>query len=72
MILKAMQDFDIDLDNSILVGDSLKDVQAANAAGVSKVFWFRDFETLSEKTIKCTQISKLVSVIPYLINSEKS
>ena len=34
MILKAVQEFNIDLSQSILIGDSVTDIQAANAAGV--------------------------------------
>lgn len=69
MILTAMRDFNIDLGKSILVGDSLKDIHAANAAGIGQVFMFRAFNKLIVNTAKCTQISKLASVMPYLINN---
>lgn len=35
MILDAMEDFDIDLDRSLLVGDKLSDIEAGRAAGVA-------------------------------------
>ena len=69
MILTAMRDFDIDLGKSILVGDSLKDIYAANASGIGQVFMFRAVEKLSVNTARCTQIFKLTSVIPYLIKN---
>jgi len=70
MIFAAMRDFDIDLGKSILVGDSLNDIYAANLAGIGQAFLFRALETLSVNTAKCTQISKLDSVIPYLIKTK--
>ncbi|MDX1460779.1 MAG: D-glycero-beta-D-manno-heptose 1,7-bisphosphate 7-phosphatase [Xanthomonadales bacterium] len=36
MILDAVQELDIDLDHSILVGDSARDIEAGRAAGVDK------------------------------------
>jgi len=37
MLLKAAQDLSIDLSQSIMIGDSLTDLQAGNAAGVRSV-----------------------------------
>ena len=34
MILQAIKDFDVDVEHSFLVGDSQRDVEAAEAAGV--------------------------------------
>ena len=68
MLLTAMRDFDIDLGRSILVGDTLKDIHAANAAGIRQVFLLRAAKASGPNNVKCTQISKLASVIPYLIN----
>lgn len=38
MILQALKDFDVDIKNSILVGDKQSDIDAANAAGITKTF----------------------------------
>jgi D-glycero-D-manno-heptose 1,7-bisphosphate phosphatase len=37
MILQAAQDLDLDLENSILIGDALTDIQAGRKAGISQV-----------------------------------
>jgi len=39
MILQAAKDFDIDLKQSILFGDSQRDIEAANNAGVKGIFF---------------------------------
>ncbi len=41
MILDAAQDFNIDLKQSILIGDNLSDIQAGYAAGVGQVVLVR-------------------------------
>ena len=38
MILQALKDFDIDITNSILVGDKQSDIEAGISAGISKTF----------------------------------
>lgn len=38
MILKAANEFDLDLKNSVLIGDSPRDIQAGMAAGLQKNF----------------------------------
>lgn len=38
MILSAQKEFDIDLDNSILVGDKISDVEAGINAGICKIY----------------------------------
>ena len=39
MLLSAAQDLEIDLANSVLVGDSWRDIQAADAAGLKQSFF---------------------------------
>ena len=34
MLLQAIKDFDVDVEHSLLIGDSQRDVDAAEAAGV--------------------------------------
>ncbi len=38
MILKALRDFDIDKSQSFLIGDSVRDIQAGDAAGLQACF----------------------------------
>jgi len=40
MLLQAANDFNIDLENSVLVGDSERDIQAAYAAGLKETYLF--------------------------------
>jgi D-glycero-D-manno-heptose 1,7-bisphosphate phosphatase len=51
MLLRAAKELNIDLANSIMVGDKNIDMQAACAAGLTKAYWFtpeaRDNETIS-------------------------
>jgi D-glycero-D-manno-heptose 1,7-bisphosphate phosphatase len=38
MLLQAMHDYDLDMAQSVLVGDKIADIEAARAAGVAKAF----------------------------------
>ena len=40
MLIQAAKDFHVDLKNSILIGDSERDIQAAHAAGVKQTYLF--------------------------------
>ena len=40
MLLKAADDYGVDLGRSVLVGDSLSDIEAGEAAGVGQLFHF--------------------------------
>ncbi|HDR8911062.1 TPA: D-glycero-beta-D-manno-heptose 1,7-bisphosphate 7-phosphatase [Burkholderia multivorans] len=42
MLLRARDEFDVDMARSIMIGDNLTDVEAALAAGVGRVFWLVD------------------------------
>jgi len=69
MIFAAMRKFDIDLNKSILIGDKMKDIQAANAAGIEQVFMLRANKILNTEIASSTQILDLASVIPHLSNN---
>jgi len=47
LFLKAMKDFDIDLENSFMIGDSEKDIEAANKIGCKGILLEKD-QKLSE------------------------
>lgn len=72
MIFAAMRDFDIDLSKSILVGDTFKDVQAADAAGIGKVFLLQADKISIVKNANCTQILDTASVTPHLTSKKRS
>lgn len=55
MLLQAQKDFDIDLENSVLVGDKERDIEAALNAGVKKTYLFDE-----SKSIKQSKASKIV------------
>lgn len=56
MILEAKKEFDIDLENSILVGDKERDIEAALASGIKESYLF------DEKGIcKKSKATKIVS-----------
>ncbi len=42
MLLKAAEDLNIDLEHSVLVGDSERDIHAAHAAGVNETYLFTE------------------------------
>ena len=42
MILDLAKRYDIDLENSIMIGDSLSDIEAAKNAGIKKVYLVKD------------------------------
>ena len=42
MILDAVKDFDIDVSQSIMIGDSLRDIEAGRRAGVGKLIYIGD------------------------------
>lgn len=66
MILAAAQDFDLDLPNSVLVGDRLRDIAAGQAAGVGyNLLYGKD--TSSQDVIHPTaQVHHLSQVHAYL------
>lgn len=53
MLNQAAQELNIDLESSVLIGDSWRDIEAASAAGVSKSFY------LSKQCISDKQLSRL-------------
>jgi len=53
MLLQAQKDFNIDMENSILVGDSERDIEAAHRAGLKETYLFtaKPKETQATKNI---------------------
>jgi D-glycero-D-manno-heptose 1,7-bisphosphate phosphatase len=60
MLLRAQADYDLDLNASILIGDKLSDIEAAEAAGVGTRIWLRaQSETLGALTNECHVADRL-------------
>ncbi len=56
MLLQAKQEFDIEMDNSLMVGDKERDIEAALRAGVTQTYLFDE-----TKSIKNSQATKIVN-----------
>jgi D-glycero-D-manno-heptose 1,7-bisphosphate phosphatase len=83
MLFKAAQDLNLDLENSILVGDRLSDIQAGVAANVSTIFhvlrghgareresvvqWHRDFLSAKLKLSASTKKCQTLSLLDSLL-----
>lgn len=66
MIFQAQQDLDLDLKNSILIGDKLSDIQAGIAAGVGLNIIFSKMDCLESTDLPYVSIGSLQDAIPYL------
>ena len=67
MLLEAAKEFDIDLKNSIIIGDKERDIEAGLNAGLSETYLFDEKSTCEES--KATKIvSKLEDV--YNVNTK--
>lgn len=62
MILQAAHELNIDLANSILVGDKISDAEAGHAAGIGKLLYFGS----EGDTGPANRISRLAEVLPHL------
>lgn len=58
MILKANQEFKLDLKNSIMIGDQLTDIEAARNAGIGKKILFNNLECKADDVMFCDVFSR--------------
>ncbi|RLA75482.1 MAG: D-glycero-beta-D-manno-heptose-1,7-bisphosphate 7-phosphatase [Epsilonproteobacteria bacterium] len=56
MLLQAQKEFDIDLKNSILIGDKERDIEAGINAGLKETYLFDE-----SKTVKSSKATKIVN-----------
>ncbi|NLK66715.1 MAG: D-glycero-beta-D-manno-heptose 1,7-bisphosphate 7-phosphatase [Campylobacteraceae bacterium] len=63
MILKANYEFDIDLENSILVGDKISDIEAGKRAGVKNLFFMEGREV--EKSDEFNTVKNIKEILNY-------
>ena len=68
MLLAAANDHNIDLKKSILIGNSLTDIQAAQVAGIKNNFLFQKHKVLDTDIATYKVINDLRSVISKLIS----
>jgi D-glycero-D-manno-heptose 1,7-bisphosphate phosphatase len=62
MFLSAQKEFDIDLKNSLMVGDNERDIEAARKAGILKTYFFDEYnKTTTSKASKI--VHKLEEII---------
>ena len=71
MIYKAMQDFDIDLDRSWLVGDKASDIQAGLAAGVKSILVLTGYGDTDRALLGSGDVcvTDIVAASSYIISS---
>ncbi len=65
MFLEAQKEFDIDLKNSILVGDKESDIEAAQSAGIRETYLFDE-----KKIYKESKATKIVSKLGEIYNAD--
>ena len=58
MLLQAAKEYDVDLKNSVMVGDKQRDIDSAYNAGLKTAFLFDE-----KKTIKFSNATKTVSLL---------
>jgi D-glycero-D-manno-heptose 1,7-bisphosphate phosphatase len=67
MLLEAKEEFDVDLENSILVGDKESDIEAAISAGIKEIYLF-DEKKIYNKSKATKIVSKLEEI--YSVNTK--
>jgi D-glycero-D-manno-heptose 1,7-bisphosphate phosphatase len=48
MFLDAKEELDIDLENSVMVGDNERDIEAAEKAGISQIYFFDEYNKITD------------------------
>ena len=66
MILQAQQEFNLDLENSILIGDKVSDIQAGIAAGVGCNILLADTAPVEFQDMIYQRITSLRDTLPFL------
>ena len=65
LIIKAQQEFDIDLENSILIGDKESDILAAQSAGIARQVLVESKYT-KDVEVSAYRVNNIVEAITYL------
>jgi D-glycero-D-manno-heptose 1,7-bisphosphate phosphatase len=72
MILQAQAELDLDLANSVLIGDKASDIQAGIAAGVGRNLLFAPQRVEELDGLNYKTIATLHDALPYLMSSKAS
>lgn len=72
MLLRAQQDWQIDLSASIVVGDKESDIQAGVAAGVSTTVLVRSGHSVNEADTRASMVIDSLAELPRLYSSYRS
>ncbi len=67
LLFQAAEDYDIDLTQSVMIGDSLRDMEAAEAAGVPLRVWVTEQKKHSQIASICTHTVTDISEIEPLL-----
>ena len=73
MILLAQQEFDLNLKKSILIGDSLRDIQAGIKAGVGHNYWVGEKKPTDMNptdTVCVENLKRLINILAGELNKE--
>ena len=69
MFLEACEDFDIDIDNSIMVGDKISDIQASSSFGIKKNYLFNSNKKSYKDKIFFIEAYSLLSIKDSILDS---
>lgn len=66
MLLQAVNELNLDVNQSIMIGDKASDMYAADNAGVAKAYWFSNQATqkLDTKITDVVQVTSLLEITP--------
>lgn len=71
MIYQAQKDINLNLQNSILIGDNITDIQAGITAGVGVNLFYGHRQTSDLKSLNYQVISNLREALPFFHSSKK-
>jgi D-glycero-D-manno-heptose 1,7-bisphosphate phosphatase len=70
MILQAQQELNLDLENSILIGDKASDIQAGISAGVGCNILLADIASVELQDTIYQWVTSLGETLPFLVCGE--
>ncbi|KAF7774449.1 D-glycero-D-manno-heptose 1,7-bisphosphate phosphatase [Pseudoalteromonas citrea] len=70
MLMQAIKEFDIDVTQSVMVGDKVSDIQAARAAGVNTAILVESGQAFDDKTMECADfVCSSLKNVPKILSS---
>jgi D-glycero-D-manno-heptose 1,7-bisphosphate phosphatase len=71
MILQAVEDFNIDIETSWMIGDTARDIQAGQAVGC-KTIWLTAPGRVTDETTPTLFAPTLAEAAPFVLAEEKA